>query len=210
MSKADELQKAILNNIPDQAWLKDCESRYILINEAFMAACGLPEMAILNKTPLDVWPPDWGQEYIDTDQKVISLGQRIRYEEGRPGADGTPRWFDTIKTPVLNEQGEVIGTTGISRDITDRKQAEQELARLNRLYRFPAQVLRRRGHDHFGDRDHFDRDRFILQDLPGRTRPGGKGKSRKGGEGSGGKGSGRAGCERSAATRGKGDARLVA
>lgn len=134
MRKADELQKAILNNIPDQAWLKDCDSRYILINDAFMAACGLPEQAILNKTPLDVWPPVLGQEYVDTDRRVISLGERIRYEERRPGADGTPRWFDTIKTPIRNEQGEVIGTTGISRDITDRKQAEQELARLNQLY----------------------------------------------------------------------------
>jgi PAS domain S-box-containing protein len=134
MHKADELQKAILNNIPDQAWLKDGQSRYILVNEAFMAACGLPEQAILNRTPVDVWPADWGQEYIDTDQEVIRLGQRLRYEERRLGADGSPRWFDTIKTPVRNEQGEVIGTTGISRDITDRKQAEQALARLNRLY----------------------------------------------------------------------------
>ena len=127
MSNADELQKAILNNIPDQAWLKDRESRYILVNDAFIAACGLPEEAILNKTPQDVWPSEWGLEFIDTDLQVVTLGERLRYEERRPGADGTLRWFDTIKTPIRNDQGEVIGTTGISRDITDRKQAEQEL-----------------------------------------------------------------------------------
>jgi two-component system sensor histidine kinase UhpB len=127
MSKTDELHKAILNNIPDQAWLKDRKSRYILTNEAFRDACGLSEKEILNKTPLDVWPGDWGQKYIDTDQEAMRLGQRVRYEEWRYGEDGTPRWFDTIKTPIRNEQGKVIGTTGISRDITDRKQAEQAL-----------------------------------------------------------------------------------
>lgn len=127
MSKTDEQQKAILNNIPDQAWLKDADSRYILVNEAFVAACRLPEQQILNRTPVDVWPQEWGREYIDTDRRVMEQGVRLRYEERRHAEDGTLRWYDTIKTPIRNEQGEVIGTTGISRDITDRKLAEQEL-----------------------------------------------------------------------------------
>lgn len=134
MSKSDELQKAILNNIPDQAWLKDRESRYILVNEAFMAATGLSESDILHKKPTDVWPSAWGEKYIRTDQDVLRSGKRMRYEEWRQGMDGAPRWFDTIKTPIFDGQGHVIGTAGISRDITDRKQAEQSLARLNRLY----------------------------------------------------------------------------
>ena len=64
MSKDDELQKAILNNIPDQAWLKDRDSRYILVNDAFIAACRLPESEILHKTPDEVWPEEWGNVYI--------------------------------------------------------------------------------------------------------------------------------------------------
>jgi two-component system sensor histidine kinase UhpB len=127
MSKVDEMQKAILNNIPDQAWLKDSDSRYVLVNEAFIAACRLPEHEILNRTPLDVWPAAWGREYIDTDQRVMREGRRLRYEEQRHAEDGTLRWYDTIKTPIRDENGAVIGTTGISRDITDRKLAEQEL-----------------------------------------------------------------------------------
>lgn len=127
MAKDDELQKAILNNIPDQAWLKDKDSRYILVNDAFIAACRLPENEILHRTPADVWPKEWGDVYIDTDKRVMEQGERLRYEEWRHTEDGTLRWYDTIKTPIRNEQGEVIGTTGISRDITDRKIAEQEL-----------------------------------------------------------------------------------
>lgn len=134
MSGDDERQRVILDNIPDMAWLKDRESRYIAVNEAYIAACGLPESDILNKIPTDVWPSDWAARYIETDQEVVRTGQRKRYEESRYDKDGTLRWFDTIKAPIRNGHGDVVGTAGISRDITDRKIAEQELFRLNRLY----------------------------------------------------------------------------
>jgi PAS domain S-box-containing protein len=129
-----ELQRTILNNIPDQAWLKDKNSRYILVNEAFMAACGHPEHEILGHTPDKVWSTEWAQVYMRTDQAVVSSGRRSRYEESRISADGMPRWFDTIKTPIRDADGAVIGTVGISRDITDRKRFERDMARLNRLY----------------------------------------------------------------------------
>ena len=123
----DALQQAILENIPDQAWLKDAESRYIQVNEAFMIACGLGREQILGRTPQDVWPAEWGGKYIDTDMQVVQSGQRMRYEEQRFSAAGEVRWFDTIKTPIFDAQGKVVGTAGISREITDRKRTEQEL-----------------------------------------------------------------------------------
>jgi len=121
------LHRAILNNIPDQAWLKDRDSRYILVNDAFMAACGLPEENILERTPADVWSASWARKYLRTDRAVVRSGQRSRYEESRCGKDGKLRWYDTIKTPIRDEHGEVIGTVGISRDITESKRAQQEL-----------------------------------------------------------------------------------
>lgn len=123
----DALQQAILENIPDQAWLKDVASRYIQVNEAFMVACGLSREQILGKTPRDVWPAEWGDKYVDTDMAVVNSGQRMRYEEQRFSASGDVRWFDTIKTPIFDAQGKVVGTAGISREITDRKRTEQEL-----------------------------------------------------------------------------------
>lgn len=122
-----DLQRAILNNIPDQAWLKDAGSRYILVNDAFMAACGRSEAEILGSTPDKVWSEEWGQVYLGTDQAVVTSGIRRRYEECRHGKDGSLRWFDTIKMPIRGQDGAVVGTVGISRDITDRKRSEQEL-----------------------------------------------------------------------------------
>lgn len=126
MSKAEELQKAILNNIPDQAWLKDKDSRYVLVNDAFIAACGVSEDRVIGCTPADIWPEEWGRKYIDTDRHAMNLGVRLRFEESRY-VDGTLHWFDTVKTPIRDKAGNVIGTVGISRDITDRKRTEQEL-----------------------------------------------------------------------------------
>lgn len=127
METYGELHRAILSNIPDQAWLKDTESRYVLVNEAFIGACGRAENEIIGSTPDQVWPPEWGKVYMSTDRAVLESGVRRRYEETRSGADGTPRWFDTVKMPIRNAKGSIVGTVGISRDITDLKRSETEL-----------------------------------------------------------------------------------
>ncbi|VVD67772.1 PAS domain-containing sensor histidine kinase [Pandoraea fibrosis] len=127
METHGELHRAILNNIPDQAWLKDTESRYILVNDAFMAACGRTEAEIIGSTPDKVWSSEWGRVYLATDRAVVTSGVRRRYEESRPGADGAPRWFDTVKMPIRDAAGRIVGTVGISRDISDRKRSEMAL-----------------------------------------------------------------------------------
>lgn len=123
----DAQRKAILNNIPDQAWLKDARCRYIAVNEAYIAACGVPEAKIVGRLPTEVWPPELAKQYLKTDREVLSTGRRKRYEEQRRDRDGKLRWYETIKMPVRNSHRELVGTVGISRDITDRKVAEREL-----------------------------------------------------------------------------------
>lgn len=123
----DAQRKAILNNIPDQAWLKDADCRYIAVNRAYVAACGMPERQIVGSLPSEVWPPELAQKYLRTDREVLETGRRRRYEEQRRDRNGELRWYETIKTPVRDREGGIIGTAGISRDITDRKIAEREL-----------------------------------------------------------------------------------
>ena len=130
-------QKAILDNIPDIAWLKDKESRFILANEPFGKACGVRPEDLPGKTDLDIWPAALAEKYIANDREVMQSGIRRQIEEPLTDKEGTTTWIETIKTPILNDRGEVIGTSGIARDITVRKQQEEELRqyreRLERL-----------------------------------------------------------------------------
>jgi diguanylate cyclase (GGDEF)-like protein/PAS domain S-box-containing protein len=125
--KSELQQKAILNNIPDIAWLKDKESKYVAVNEAFAGACGLKPEEVVGKTDLDIWPRDLAQKYRADDREVMESGKRKLIEELLSDKTNKVSWIETIKTPIYNDKGEIMGTTGIARDITERKQLEERL-----------------------------------------------------------------------------------
>ena len=106
------------------AWLKDENSRYIAVNEQFAKTAGLKIEEILGKTDPEIWQAEYAANYRQDDLDVMQSGQRKRVEEFQTDHTGRTYWVETTKTPIMNEQGEVIGTTGVARDISDRKQAE--------------------------------------------------------------------------------------
>lgn len=120
--------KAILNNIPDIAWLKDGESRFIAVNEPCGKPWGLTPEDMIGRTDFELFPRELAELYRADDRQVMKEGRQKRVEEPYEGKDGR-KIIETIKTPVFNERGDVIGTTGIARDITERKQAEEEQER---------------------------------------------------------------------------------
>lgn len=128
-SDSQQQQRALLENIPDMAWLKDRDCRYLAVNTAYQEILGIPEKELLGKTPDEIWPPEIAEVYLRTDRRVLKSGRRWRYEESRPDSAGNPRWFETIKSPIRDDAGRIIGTVGISRDISERKAAEDELIR---------------------------------------------------------------------------------
>lgn len=119
--------KALLDNIPDIAWLKDKESRFIAVNRPFGEACGVDPDELAGKTDMDIWPKELAERYRDDDKEVMETRRRKQVEEPLVDREGNKSWIDTIKTPIFNTEGEVIGTTGIARDITERKKIEEEL-----------------------------------------------------------------------------------
>ena len=122
-------QRAILDNLPMIAWLKDTESRLEMINEPYAKACGRTIDECIGKTELDLFPEEMARSFMGNDHEVCVSGQKKYVEEMIPFPDGI-RWHRTYKTPIYDENGLIIGTAGIAQDITDRKQAEEERARL--------------------------------------------------------------------------------
>ena len=118
-------QAAILNNIPDMAWLKDRESRYIAVNEGFIKSSGMKVEEIVGKTDFDIWQKSFAEKYREDDIEVMQNGLRKNTEEIQIDGTGREYWIETTKTPILGQNGEVIGTTGIAREITERKKAQE-------------------------------------------------------------------------------------
>ena len=105
-------QKAILDNIPDIAWLKDKEGRFIAVNEPFGKSCGYKPEEIVGKTDLDIWPRDLVEIYQADDREVIESGKRKIVEEPLADKEGGIQYMEAIKTPIYNDKGEIIGTAG--------------------------------------------------------------------------------------------------
>lgn len=130
LKKSQRNMKAILDTIPDIAWLKDVDSKYIIANKPFADAVGFLPEELFGKTDFDFWPEKYAELYIADDKEVIETRHEMRIEEPLVNKDGKELFIETIKMPVCNESGEVVGTVGISRDITERKNEEQEKAKL--------------------------------------------------------------------------------
>jgi two-component system sensor histidine kinase/response regulator len=118
---------AIIENQPGLLWLKDKESRFLAVNKAFAASCGKDKQEdVLGKTDMDIWPIELAKKYRRDDIMVMETGITSILEEAIFDK-GETKWFETFKSPVLDGQGTVLGTTGYARDITERKETEKAL-----------------------------------------------------------------------------------
>lgn len=147
-----ELQlQAILDNSPYIAWLKDLHGRYLKVNKLFLNYAQLSDAdEIVGKTDFDLWSKEFAEKYHLDDVEVIQSRQQKSLEEQT--TDGkTMHWMETVKTPVLDEEGRVLGTTGFARDISERKYKELQIIRLGQVYgllsRINEAIIRVQGRD---------------------------------------------------------------
>ena len=132
LKQTNENQQAILNNIPFMAWLKDIDGKYIAVNNYLCQAFNLKPEEIVGKTDFDINPRDLAEEYRKDDMEVMNTALQKSIEEHIVTKDGRG-WAETYKSPIYNSKGSIIGTTGIAKDITERKKAELELLRKQKL-----------------------------------------------------------------------------
>jgi len=114
-----ELFKTLLENIPDSVYFKDNENRFILVNRAKASRWNTTPEVMIGRTDFDFLPRDQAQKAFEDDNSILQTGIPIIDKlEKITGADGVERWFSVTKVPWFNNVGEIIGTMGISRDVT--------------------------------------------------------------------------------------------
>jgi diguanylate cyclase (GGDEF)-like protein/PAS domain S-box-containing protein len=120
-------QQAILDNIPNSAWLKDKDGRYVAVNEPFGRAFGVAPKDLVGKNDYDIYPRERAMKYEKNSREVMATGTRTYFEESIVDREGKVQYVEKIKTPIFNDAGAVIGIIGIAHDITSRKQIEVSL-----------------------------------------------------------------------------------
>jgi AraC-like DNA-binding protein len=113
--------EALFDHLPDTVFfVKDATGCYIVVNETLMQRCGCrTKSQLMGHTPLDLFPLELGTRYVEQDQYVISTGQPIDNQlELHLYTDQEPTWCLTYKNPLFDRDGQVIGLTGISRDVS--------------------------------------------------------------------------------------------
>jgi PAS domain S-box-containing protein len=130
--KSEANLRAILDNSPYLTWLKDTEGRYITVNKVFADYLRLEDIKqAIGKTDLDLQPQELAEKYRADDAEVMAARQRKHVEES--AFDGkTIHWVETSKTPIIDAHGNVLGTVGFARDITERKRMQLEAEALLR------------------------------------------------------------------------------
>ena len=134
--KVDEALKAerrqlrtLIDNLPDCIYVKDVHHRFVLANNAVARRVGVANPAqLIGHTDAEFHPAELATQYMADERQVLQSGIGIYDREERVmTAEGVKRWSSTTKVPLRDGIGSVIGLVGISRDITERKQAEKEL-----------------------------------------------------------------------------------
>ncbi len=127
------LVNAFLENVPDSVYFKDCESRFIAVSRSKAARHQLQPPDLIGKSDRDFFSEAYAQwarvdeeHIINTGESIIGKLERITWPDGRE------TWAHTTKMPLRAERGEIIGTFGLSRDVTHEQDVQMELEKAKR------------------------------------------------------------------------------
>lgn len=123
------LMKHLMDNSLDNIYFMDRNGRITLINQAGAKWLGFNDPSeLIGKTNLDIFTSEHGCNACEDEQRIMRTGvPMLGKEEKETWADGHETWVSTSKFPLRNDEGEIEGIFGISRDITEHKRAEEEL-----------------------------------------------------------------------------------
>jgi PAS domain S-box-containing protein len=123
------LLRTVIDNLPDYVYTKDTEHRFIMNNVAHLHALGAADQEeVVGKTDCDFFAPEIAAQYHADEDRILQSGKAmLNYEQPRIDRAGHRQWVLASKVPFRDGSGQVVGLVGISRDISERKQAEVAL-----------------------------------------------------------------------------------
>lgn len=127
LARERALLTSLLNSVPDLIFYKDLNGVYLGCNNAFAEFVGRPEPEISNHTDYDLFPQEVADFFREQDRQMFAQQETRINEEWVDYPNGRRVLLQTLKTPFYDAQGELLGLIGISRDITERYQAEATL-----------------------------------------------------------------------------------
>jgi PAS domain S-box-containing protein len=126
LNRERTLLRTVIDNLPDQIYVKDALRRFVVANEPMVRLLG--GKSLLGKENSDIFPKELAGQYEALEKEVMRSGEAIvDREEEFVDLTGDSRWLLSNKVPLRDAAGQITGIVGISRDITERKRAEQEL-----------------------------------------------------------------------------------
>ncbi|MCA9052403.1 MAG: PAS domain-containing protein, partial [Planctomycetaceae bacterium] len=130
LHRQTQLLEGLMEAIPDNIYFKDRDGRYLLINRAKAQRSGLADPAVaVGKTDFDFFPTDHAQRATAAERRIMDTGQpQVDVEERLVWPDGSISWMSSTKVPLRDAVGSVIGTLGVSRDLSAHHAVQEALS----------------------------------------------------------------------------------
>lgn len=131
-----DLLRILFDNVPDCIYFKDAKSRFLRINKAQSRLLGVQdEKAAEGRTDFDFFDQAFAHQTYDDEKMIIQTGRPLVSKLEEVTVSGCPRWLTATKVPVKGEDGSICGLIGISRDITDWKEAVESMQKSEESFR---------------------------------------------------------------------------
>jgi PAS domain S-box-containing protein len=144
LAKEKSLMDALMNSLPEHIYFKDLNSKFLKTSKSLSASfrCSDPK-DLLGKSDFDFFSDEHARPAFEGEQNIIKTGKPIiDLVEKEVKKDGSVSWVSTTKMPLVDHQGKIVGTFGISKDITDKKKMELEISERNRALLSQEEELR--------------------------------------------------------------------
>jgi PAS domain S-box-containing protein len=126
VNESQNLLQAVTDNTAAVIFVKDLAGRYLMVNRRYLEVFRLNREDAIDKSDLEIFPKPMAEAFRAMDQRVVAAGRALVEEEIAPDAEGTHVYL-SVKSPLRDRYGQIIGVFGISTDVTETKRAEQAL-----------------------------------------------------------------------------------